>query len=690
MVLRLAGWPNSRHTNLVMPVRPGLWRVVFLALPAAAPIVLLCFSLTTAVFLLAEQFQPALVLAVGAVASAVVLRVVPLACEDAAIWPRVALLAGTSGWLVLNVDLYSQATVANRDPGVYSITAKWLLSHTTPFMLAPSDLPDGISAGSSGFQVIDGAVSAQGAHVLPGLAAIAGWVFRDDRALLAFNVVVGAVALLALYEFARMLVGPRWALLPVGALAVSLPMLSFSRALYTEPMTLVFVFSGLAWLWRAHNKTCGGSGYLLAGSFLGAGALARIDGVLPTLLILPLVGVVLGLSNGSSRKRTAIAAVAAAFVVLVGTFEVALNSPAYYNDLRPQRRVLLTLALAGAAGGLALGLSSAFWGSALRRHLFSRRFALGLSGAVAAVCVFMLSRPLWWVSRREPAYPLISGLQHREGLSVDPLRQYDEQTINWIVWYFGWPTVALGMIGLVLMTYRGVRRADTGLGAFILIVFGYLALYGNRASIVPDQVWAIRRLLPVVIPGLLIAAAFACREMSLRYRRGEPRMATGLAIVAAAALLFFPIRASMPLLGVQELVPQLDETKAHCAAVAGRTTVVAGALGLRLTPTVRAFCDVDAFYTSSTGHAAVVAARELSRRRGEPVVMLTADGGNFSELAGALPVTETVIHRWALRLSGRPSTVERTTRSVWGLVLDVNGATRVLGPPASPSTLVPH
>jgi hypothetical protein len=450
---------------------------------------------------------------------------------------------------------------------------------------------------------------------------------------------------------------------------------------------LAFVFAGLSWVWRAHNESSRrGGAYLLAGGFFGAGALTRIDGMLPTLLLLPVVGIVFGLASGSSRRGTASAVGTATFVVSAGIFEMARNSPAYYDDLRPQRIVLLVLALAGAALALALYLLLAAQGHVLRRHLFSRRVAFAFSGAVLAVCLLMLSRPLWWVSRREPAYPLISGLQHREGFAVDPLRQYDEQTINWIAWYFGWPAVVLGMVGLALMAYRSVRQVDTSLGAFVFVVFGYLVLYGNRASIVPDQVWATRRFLPVVIPGLLVAATFACREAFQRSERPGTYMATRFAaLVAAASLPVLPICVSAPLLGAQEYVPQLDETKAHCLAIDGRMTVVAGDLGLRLTPALRAFCGIDAFYASDTGAVAVEAARELSRRSQETVVMLTADGDDFPQLAGAQPVTNIVLHRWARRLSGPPSTVEQATRSVWGLVVDINGATRVLGPNASSS-----
>ena len=47
-----------------------------------------------------------------------------------------------------------------------------------------------------------------------------------------FGLMGGGLALLAVYAFSRRLVGPLWALAPMIALGLSMPMVYFSRAIH--------------------------------------------------------------------------------------------------------------------------------------------------------------------------------------------------------------------------------------------------------------------------------------------------------------------------------------------------------------------------------------------------------------------------------------------------------------------------
>jgi hypothetical protein len=66
-----------------------------------------------------------------------------------------------------------------------------------------------------------------------------------------------------------------------------------------------------------------------------------------------------------------------------------------------------------------------------------------------------------------------------------------------------------------------------------------------RPGITPDQPWASRRLISVVIPGLLLFAIWALAWVVRRVRRlGYGRRATGAAALAGALLLLVPITAT--------------------------------------------------------------------------------------------------------------------------------------------------
>ena len=81
-----------------------------------------------------------------------------------------------------------------------------------------------------------------------------------------------------------------WALLPTAALALTTPMLYFTRTPFTEPTNIVLTFAGLAVIvGRAAPTADPDPPAALAGGMLGANALSRIDGAAVT------AGLVLGL-----------------------------------------------------------------------------------------------------------------------------------------------------------------------------------------------------------------------------------------------------------------------------------------------------------------------------------------------------------------------------------------------------------
>ena len=112
-------------------------------------------------------------------------------------------------------------------------------------------------------------------------------------------------------------------------------------------------------------------------------------------------------------------------------------------------------------------------------------------------------------------YTAIKALQQLEGLPIDPTRTYAEQTLYWVIWYVGLPTVLLGAFGLALVVRRCLRalltwRDPTGVWRIwglplAMICAGSVAVLW-APDIVPDQPWASRRLIVIAIPGLILCA----------------------------------------------------------------------------------------------------------------------------------------------------------------------------------------
>ena len=140
---------------------------------------------------------------------------------------------------------------------------------------------------------------------------------------------------------------------------------------------------------------------------------------------------------------------------------------------------------------------------------------------------------------------LVGFLQQAEGVVVDSARRYYEHSMEWLSWYLGPVTLALGVIGVAIAVWwviRGHGRRSglaLALGAFLAPT----VLYLWRARAVPDQMWVMRRFLPVTIPGVALAC-FAVLAMMWRTRDVILRVVAvlvGVAAVVAPAVALQPV-----------------------------------------------------------------------------------------------------------------------------------------------------
>ena len=517
-------------------------------------------------------------------------------------------------WVGVQLPLTAERVIVSRDPDIYTLTALWLVDHASPAIGVPAG-----SSGALGFDLAGSALLPQGNHLAPALSATLGWV-AGTRGVLSANLVVGALGLLALFALGRAVVGPRWALLAPAALALSLPMLEVSRALYSEPLSMALTLLAGCLLLAAWRSGRSGD-FLLCGVALGTVSLTRLDGALVT------VGVVAGVTalavlTGQAdvpgrRWGSLLVAAGATPPAALGTLDLVRYSGIYYANSRPQLLTLAVAALVVAAGSAAL----AGWGRFERAPAVLRRLAPAAAAALLLLWAVLASRPWWLVAGGDDPNAIVAGLQAAAGVAVEPGRSYDELTLSWLGWYFGLVPVALGLLMLAGWLLLGLRDPRRGaLACLLLLLLPSTLLYLWSPLITPDQVWAIRRFLPVVLPGLLLATAWGLRALAVRPGAGRlPRQ--GSAAVLAVAVLAWPAATLPGLWSVRDKGGTLAGVQQVCDAVAGRPAVVTGID--TLLPTVLVVCGVPAYAVPSPSPARLAEAHRALG--GGEVALVTRD-----------------------------------------------------------------
>jgi Dolichyl-phosphate-mannose-protein mannosyltransferase len=633
---------------------------------AAAPqrllIVLLCFCYVAAAAYVTGVFRPVLVFPATAIVVLLTWRLVPGRRTPG--WPpgvgAIAAIVIAGGWFLLNLPYVSERVQVNRDPDVYTLTALWLLDHTSPSIPVHE-----LSSSAPAFGRVGDTLGPQGYHLVSGISAAAGWVFGEE-AVFWGNLACGAAALLGLYVLGTRMLGPLWALVPVLGLAGSLPMLETSRALYSEPITMTCTFLGATLLWDAWKRNRVAE-YLLAGAAFGGAALARIDGTLPLLGVLVGLTVAVFLHPGRNQRSRRWAAplvlLGSLPGVLLGLADARLHSGPYLLALQ-ERLELLATGFGISATICLVGALIPMRGDRLAGFARGLRFTAIAGAVLAAVAfLFLLSRPWWFVGHNARVYGLIRATQEREGVPVDGTRSYAEMTFQWISWYHGWPVVLVGLVGLLAWLVLGARGRPIQLLWLSALFLPSAILYVTAPNITPDQVWAMRRFLPVVIPGLLLATVWIARALVDRGRARGHLVFAGAVLVSAALVVSavgWPLTTARHLWGEKNLAGALAGHREICEEIDDRPTVVAG-IGPYL-PTILVLCDVTAVSIKEPTPELLAEAREAL---GSEVFLVTHAPGTVpwdGEQLAPLTWTQQV---WEMSVVGPPDEVLEETKKVW-------------------------
>jgi hypothetical protein len=226
---------------------------------------------------------------------------------------------------------------------------------------------------------------------------------------------------------------------------------------------------------------------------------------------------------------------------------------------------------------------------------------------------------------------------------VDGNRNYAEDSLTWVSWYTGWPTLVLAGAALALLTrYAVLGRRDPvsgttatrwvlGLGLPVVSALSVLWSPG----ITPDHPWADRRLVPTVLPVVALLAVWAVAAATRRW--GRLALALGLALVLVPAA--YGSR-HLALSRTEAGEPQAVE--AACDAFApGEVALLVDARGRQeWTAVLREVCDVPAFGVPGDGSDDLATGAQVSevaarvRAAGGTPVLVAASGQPLPELTG--------------------------------------------------------
>lgn len=645
------------------------------------------FCVGPMILLLAGHFSPALVLPTAFAGAAVALWFCGLPRDAPA--GRSALLVHVAAvvvcvlWFFYNVRYTAQDVYATRDPATYTITARWLVDHPSLQIqthLAIFGSPTGGVGETGGYALVaPGTLNAQGNHLLPAVGAMFAWI-AGNHAVFQANVLISALALFVFFGFARRVVAPVLALAAMTAFALSMPLVFVSRDNYTEPLTLLFLIGALALMHRGY-RSGRVADFALAGLVGGSAAMARVDsyGGLIGLVAAAAVYVIVARDRRPAMVRALVFVCGAAVTTLIGWLDLVRLSRQYY-DSQHHNIVLLLLALFGVlvVAPLVVALS---WRASVRRWLVRDRtrwqLTLGFNAALLLVFVVLASRPLWLTSRG-PRNTDLENMQRRWQHAVDGTRTYHEQTVHWLALYLGWGTVAVAVLGYAVLVTALVRRRDYALSGLLAMGLSMSALYLWNGQIAPDQPWAMRRYVPVIIPLLLVAAAAAVE--ALWHRRGPLGIRwvqRVVVIVAVAYGVWFPWDVTHPMRHVRDEFPQLTQLNALCAAVGSHGAVVEAdeATIFGYGQTLRSFCNVPTIGLDVPLPAELSSIRTAAAEHGRTLYVL-AQSPDFLPLAPSAPRTPfstITVQRWPTEINVAPKMPDVQTYSMYLAVVDASG-----------------
>lgn len=347
-----------------------------------------------------------------------------------------------------------------------------------------------------------------------------------------------ALAVWAVVLFAGETMGLATAAATAGVLIANFAFWWFAKFAMPEPLAAAAIWSGLVFLQRAATDRDVRLA-LLAGAVFGIAGLARTE----TFLFLGAAGV---LTWAWTRMRVPLLPLIAGLVPLVGIAAfIAARSPSHHlaylrNDMGLHYLAILPWLTAARESGRLWAATAVLALLLLAAAVAGHRSGIGLVRGT-----LRLLAPLALVVG-VVVYVRIGGL-------IFPWR-----ALSWLAAYCSWPLLALAVLGAPVVWRRGGEALRVAVFVWLLEVI----VFGLNPRISPYQPWAIRRFLPIVVPGIAIAGSAALTWLGASSRRG----AAALAIALMAVVVGLEVRAIIPARGQ----PYYEGNLAAVAAIADR------------------------------------------------------------------------------------------------------------------------
>jgi hypothetical protein len=461
-----------------------------------------------------------------------------------------AMILIAAGFAVWEAYYRSEQVFVVSDPGVYLQYGYWIAEHGTariPESASAFGSSAGLDFATTGFSVSDGWITPAFLPGLPLVLAGGTWLGGLGGALL-MPAVLGGCAVLSFAGLVGRLCGAWWAVAAELVLALSLPEVYTARTSFSEPLVQVLVFGGLCLCIDSlvPSRVAGSRGLALAGLgglalgltvLVSIGSLGMLLPAFPVLAVLFVarrpqsapfglglfVGIGLGLAAGLVLARTYLSTVSTQ-LHLIGLSVVgfgaatALLAPLAFPQVRSWLRRVCAYRVR--FKGRTVGLPS---------------LGLVLTGLALVLPVLVLAglaaRPYLQTVRGQVDPSMaraVASLQRLEHLPVDGQRQYDESSLYWVLWYLGVPALLLACAGAAVLGRRLVRAmlsSDTPVSVaaalrlwalpFLLIGWTVASVLWSP-SVVSWQPIASHRLVPLVLPGLLLLAVWLSSLLTSR------------------------------------------------------------------------------------------------------------------------------------------------------------------------------
>jgi hypothetical protein len=441
-------------------------------------------------------------------------------------WPERALGGGLLVAAILYLGFPTESILGGIDEGVYSNTGVFLAKNghlDVPYPWNnPGERPPGFKK-YPGFHQTEPTQTPQFSHLLPTWLAQA-WASLGMFGLFRLNGLLALVAMLCFHGVARSFLTPGWAVAATLFLAFNPSQIWLARITLSETLAEVFIWAALWAFCRGEGE--GPSAWLGWAAVLAAmAALARID----CFLLVPLCLASHLLTRIATSKELAgkqsseerLPGLTWSWLYIVGVPALVLVILAYGNFsgryFRAFSEELLHIALLSVAIAVALvvkirvGWPRWAWLARLRgTYGLLLGLVLGLTGF--AYWVRPWQRQVVLALPDSPA----EGLHHY--LTLFNLAQYISP---WVIW--------IASLGVVHALWRRFYKGERLSVVPVVIWAGFSLLYLYDPVVHPFHYWAVRRLVPVVIPGYVLFAACGL-EGVLHHVRGKARKVVALAL----------------------------------------------------------------------------------------------------------------------------------------------------------------